>query len=803
VHASGTAAEFMEPVDSNGRGNAEARQMKWQAYPWTVLTYAVAQALTLAIPPLSQNSPYLLFLAAVAFSAWQWGKWPGILSAVLPLVSTTLLLLSNGNEHLLLGDFIRMCAFAAASTLLITVLEKRRAAEDKLRSTEEHFRVVIGQTSDAITVLDDDGTVRFANPTVRRLLGFAPGEITGRPFIDFVHPDDRATVTEFLRARAEILTPNSAQQRALKAEPHAASLPTDAGVIASSCETVELHARCRDGSYRLVESSANLWEHAGEHGMVIVSRDISERRRAADTFRVLLESAPDGFIGVDRDGRISVVNSQAEQMFGYTREELLGATVEDLIPARMRQRHEAHREGYARTPQVRPMGARGVELIARRKDGTEFPVEISLSPIRTERGLLTATIIRDVTERRKAEMQKAALMREQTARAEAEAAQRRFYELVQDLDAIVWEMDLGTRRLTFVSRRATELLGYPQERWLGISGDWLEHVQPEDRESVRKFLSAVAEQGPSTIEYRARAANGHRFWLRLIVYVVRDQYNRARQLRGLTVDITERKQMEETLRTSEKLAVTGRLAASIAHELNNPMGAVINLLYLIENQPGADEHTRTYAQMAQREMNRVAHITRQMLGFYRDSTAPTNLNPVEVLERTLELHSSTMRDAGLTVDCNFEPVPAIHGFAGELRQVFSSLLLNAAEATSRNGRIRLKVTSSRDWGDLQRGGVRITVADNGSGIRPEDRQRVFEPFFTTKGENGTGLGLWVSLGIVRKHGGSISLRSSVREGHTGTVFSVFLPIQNSIGQPPGDATTQATQLGKAAASRSN
>jgi signal transduction histidine kinase len=268
------------------------------------------------------------------------------------------------------------------------------------------------------------------------------------------------------------------------------------------------------------------------------------------------------------------------------------------------------------------------------------------------------------------------------------------------------------------------------------------------------------------------------------------------------VDITERKQAEEALRLSEKLAATGRLAASIAHEINNPMAAVTNLLYLIENQPEISDETRRFARLAEDEMARVSHITRQMLGFYRDSVAPMPVHMNEVLKKVVELYARRMADQKISVECEFEETPAIWAFPGEMRQVFSNLLLNAVQAVGRGGRIRLRVARAHDWRDMQRGGVRITFADNGHGIRPEHRQRLFEPFFSTRGQNGTGLGLWVSYGIVQKHGGAIRVRSSAGAAsgsgpqRSGTCFSIFIPSESNIMR--GAAQDAATSAAKAA-----
>ncbi|MFB3815214.1 MAG: PAS domain S-box protein [Terriglobales bacterium] len=718
-------------------------------YAWSLALFAAVLTASIFLWPLSQHGCFLLLTGAVVASAWFSGARCGIMVASLSLGSLTWLLAqSRVPNSPWLTDILRLAVFATVCALLVALSQQRHKAEDQLRASERQFRRLIENTSDIITILDRHGVIQYESPSVHRILGFEPGELIGRNVLELVHPDDIERTKKFFYERIH-----------------------QPGVM----PPFDVRFRSKNGSYRALEAVGNvLLNEPGIFGVVVASRDITERTRAAESFRALLESAPDAIIGVNAQGRIELVNSQTEQMFGYTREEMLGQPVEMLVPGRFRRQHEREREAYAGNPRVRPMGA-GRELMARRKDGTEFPAEISLSPMESERGLLVTSIVRDITERKKAEAQRAQLIREQAARAEAEAAHHRFHALVQDLDAIVWEMDVATEEMTFVSERAAQLLGRPTKSWLGPEKGWLEHVHREHREKVLAFLRRVPYAGPAHMEYRAVSVDGRQLWLRLLVYVARGEENLPQQLRGLAVDITERRQAEESMRLSEKLAATGRLAASIAHEINNPIAAVTNLLYLINAMPDLDSGARHYVRLAQDELARVTHITRQMLAFYRDATAPVPLDINEVLENTLALYARRLRDNGIKVERELRKVPQIRAFPGEMRQVFSNLLLNAVEAVGQEGRIALRVRAARDWSDPQRTGIRVVFADNGSGIRPENRQRIFEPFFTTKGENGTGLGLWVSAGIVQKHGGRLRVWSSTREGRSGTCFSVFLP----------------------------
>ena len=242
-------------------------------------------------------------------------------------------------------------------------------------------------------------------------------------------------------------------------------------------------------------------------------------------------------------------------------------------------------------------------------------------------------------------------------------------------------------------------------------------------------------------------------------------------------DLTHRKGTEEVLRSTEKLAATGRLVASFGHEINNPLQTLSSALYLIGQSARLGEAERQYLATAHAELERVAQLTTSMLGFYRHSRSPGNVKICEVLDSVLKFYGPAIRSGKIIVEKRYGSEDVTHGFPSEITQVFSNLVGNALEALTAGGTLGLHVLSSRDWGNPTRRGVRVFIADNGPGISGENRRRIFEPFFTTKGEKGTGLGLWVASGIVDKHGGWIRVRSSTQPGRSGTCFSVFFPAQ--------------------------
>jgi len=231
----------------------------------------------------------------------------------------------------------------------------------------------------------------------------------------------------------------------------------------------------------------------------------------------------------------------------------------------------------------------------------------------------------------------------------------------------------------------------------------------------------------------------------------------------------------DAMRESQKMATIGRLTASIAHEINNPLESITNLLFLMADDPMLSGSTRNYLQMAQHELARVTQISTQTLNFYREAPAPIATDLSRLLDEVLVLYARRIEEKHLAVIKEYEVIEPVTVLPGEMRQVFSNLISNAIEASSAGGQLRLRIRATRHVADGEVRGIRISVADSGSGIPAQVRNRLGEPFFTTKGERGTGLGLWVTQSILQRYGGNLQLHSSVSPRQHGTVFTVFLP----------------------------
>lgn len=239
-------------------------------------------------------------------------------------------------------------------------------------------------------------------------------------------------------------------------------------------------------------------------------------------------------------------------------------------------------------------------------------------------------------------------------------------------------------------------------------------------------------------------------------------------------DLTEQRQSQRTLQSAEKMASIGRIAASVAHEIHNPLDAIGNLLYLLENG-NLDPTSKTYVRLAQEELERVASISEQMLTFSRESRQQIPVSLSEILDNVLTLFSARIRRMEVVVVKNYDSDVSIMGYPGEMRQVFSNLIGNALDAMNGPGRLLIRTELSHAWSKMGESGVRVLICDTGSGIPPEVRPNLMDPFVTSKGEKGTGLGLWVCRGIVEKYHGNLRYHTSTTPGRSGTCFSVFIP----------------------------
>jgi PAS domain S-box-containing protein len=319
---------------------------------------------------------------------------------------------------------------------------------------------------------------------------------------------------------------------------------------------------------------------------------------------------------------------------------------------------------------------------------------------------------------------------------------------------------------------------------------------PLDQIVGRRIVEVIGEDGWETIRsYVERVLRGERVEYETLLpypaagsrqlHVVYTPEKDGQEVVGWVAsvtDITEFKRVEKQLQEVEKMAAAGQLAASLAHEINNPLSAVINVLYLLGGRSHLDPTSTDLISIANNEIARVARIVRQSLSYYRVGMVAREVDLAALIEESLQVFRDKFQRAGIAINKKIRPGTRIIGFADEIRQVVDNLLVNSVEATPRGGRLALCVRQSRSWKNGSEPGARLTIADNGCGIPKVYLARVFEPFFTTKAEKGNGLGLWVVKGIVEKHGGSVRIRSTDVAARSGTIISIFWPKERPMGK---------------------
>ena len=324
--------------------------------------------------------------------------------------------------------------------------------------------------------------------------------------------------------------------------------------------------------------------------------------------------------------------------------------------------------------------------------------------------------------------------------------------------------------ITSWNQAACRMFGHTPEEMIGQP--ILKIIPPdlhaEEAEILRKIR---AGERIEHYETRRLRKDGEIIEVSLTISPVKDGNGNVIGSSKIAREISQRKKMERLLIQSEKLAATGRMAATIAHEINNPLDSVMNLIYLARTSVASNSKALSYLLTAEKELERVSHIARQTLGYYRDPGPPSDVQIEQVLEEVLRVYHSKFVAGNIAVDCAFARHPPITASKDELMQIFSNLIANSVDAMANGGVLTIKTRA------VGNEGVEILVRDKGAGIAPENLERVFEPFFSTKGNLGTGIGLWVARQLLEKRGGSISLESNVNFPANGTTVSVFIPFK--------------------------
>ncbi len=495
------------------------------------------------------------------------------------------------------------------------------------------------------------------------------------------------------------------------------------------------------------------------------SKQLQETEFKRDSLDTTLQSIGDGVMVCDASGNITMMNRAAEALTGWTNEEANGRALHDVF--------RTINEG-TRTPLESPLEqvrrANGVVTLENhtrlvRKDGAEIPIDDSGAPIRDRDGSRMGMVLvfRSVQLRRQAAM----LMRQSQER--LNSIYNTSLEYIGILSVKGRVLDCNRASLEFAGNTREDVVG--KYYW---ECPWFIHTEGMP-DTIRAAVERGAAGHPTRVNIALKRPNGETIDFDFSLTPVVDAEGNVKYLVPEGRDISELKRAQLALIQSEKLAAVGRLASSIAHEINNPLEAVMNLIYLASSAELGPE-TAELLKTADHELRRVSVIANQTLRFHKQASGAEPLLTAELFSAVLGIYEGRLRNANISVELSDRAREPVVCFAGDVRQVLSNLIGNAIDAMSnRGGRLLLRSHLATDWpGD--RKGVVLTVADTGSGISSDDVERIFEPFFTTKGAGGTGLGLWVSKEVATRHNGTLKVRSSDSPERPGTVFRFFLPM---------------------------
>jgi hypothetical protein len=512
-----------------------------------------------------------------------------------------------------------------------------------------------------------------------------------------------------------------------------------------------------------------------DHNRDSAARTVAETLLATS----ILEAIPDAVAVVNQQGVMIQINSQMEAMFGYTREELIGQKIEILVPERSRPQHDHHREQFHARPKIRRMGS-GLDLNGRRRDGSEFPVEISLSPVATSDGMIVLSAIRDISDRKRIEEDLRRVNEELDRRKSRELrdSQNRLALIVDSSqDAIIGKNLDGI--VTHWNKGAEHIYGYTEQEMIGRP---LSVLAPKEKsDEITGILRKIrAGERVEYFESVRVTKDGRSLNVSISVSPIHDAEGQVVGASTIARNITGQKKIEDQLRQSQKMEAVGRLAGGVAHDFNNLLGIVTACSELLRSR--VDANGLEYVDNIREAAKRGASLTRQLLAFSRRQPVQNQLLDVnERLKEVSKLLRPLMGDDVEIVLLPRSPSAIVEVDPGQFDQVVMNLAVNSRDAMPRGGKLIIETGVfdfdegfAREHPPMTAGRyVMLAMSDNGTGMDEATRSRIFEPFFTTKEiGKGSGLGLATAYGIIKQSGGHVWVYSE--PGH-GTTFKIYLP----------------------------
>jgi len=480
---------------------------------------------------------------------------------------------------------------------------------------------------------------------------------------------------------------------------------------------------------------------------------------ARNFLAAIIASSDDAIISKNLNGIISSWNEGARRIFGWEAEEIVGQSILRLIPPDLQ-----HEEDFILAKIRSGQRIEHFESTRVRKNGERFPISVTISPIRDDSGRIigASKIARDISDRRRNDENRFRLA------AIVDTADDAI--ISKDLNGIITTWNNGARRL----------FGYQPEEIIGQSILRLvpEHLQHEEAQILARLKAGEKIEHYETTRV---SKSGELREVSITISPIRNARGEVVGGSKIARDVSDRKKVERLAIEAEKIATTGRMAAAIAHEINNPLGSVLNLIYLARQEGISREDIRNYLATAESELERVSHIARQTLGYYRDTGKPSEVYLHDLIENVLSVYRNRVLAHGIVIEVRFDDLRKISVRSGEIVQVLSNLISNAIDAMPQGGTLSISTAQNTRLGQEN---LQVVVRDTGMGIRRDHLEHVFEAFFTTKGNLGTGIGLWVAKQIVERHGGQISISSSTKPDDSGTTVTIVLPFH----RPPGSVS---------------